>query len=427
MAENILIRVFDPKLNFLGEISDYDSLIYTRKWFTYSDFQLTLSYIHPRLIQNNIIMLDSDPYCNGIIKYVQYDEDKKTVTVKGYSLLWLLSQRITKPPAGQAAHIITGTEEEIMRALVESNAVNSPDAQRRIPLLVLGDLHGYGSKTTYQSRYQVLSEEVKALAQASLLGPGIRLELETGHLIFDVRQGVDRTVQQSRNPVMVFRPDHGNIDSRVYTLDDSGTKNCAYTAGQGDGADRIVVVVGDELSGTDRREVFVDARDIEDNTLLPERGRTKLAAMQRAESYESSVDTSGYRGKWDLGDIVTVLDPDMGLTINKQVVEIEVVEDNKRGREIVPTFGIPQKSLVEAVSNFSSSGSSGGGGNRGTYIYTQTTPISTWTITHNLGQLPSVTVVDSSGSVVIGDTAYIDRNTIQISFSAAFAGMAYLN
>ena len=50
-----------------------------------------------------------------------------------------------------------------------------------------------------------------------------------------------------------------------------------------------------------------------------------------------------------------------------------------------------------------------------------------WKIKHNLNKYCSVSVVDSAGNVVVGDVNYIDKGNIEISFSAAFAGKAYLN
>lgn len=61
------------------------------------------------------------------------------------------------------------------------------------------------------------------------------------------------------------------------------------------------------------------------------------------------------------------------------------------------------------------------------YVHDQGVPDTNWAIQHNLGRFPSVTVVDSTGSEVEGDTNFIDANAIQITFSAAFAGKAYIN
>lgn len=50
-----------------------------------------------------------------------------------------------------------------------------------------------------------------------------------------------------------------------------------------------------------------------------------------------------------------------------------------------------------------------------------------WTVAHNLGKRPAVTVVDSAGTVVIGEVDYLDDNTVRLTFCAAFSGTAYFN
>jgi len=60
------------------------------------------------------------------------------------------------------------------------------------------------------------------------------------------------------------------------------------------------------------------------------------------------------------------------------------------------------------------------------HVHTQLAPASTWTINHTLEGKPSITVVDSSDTVVIGDVTYIDDTQIVVSFSGAFSGYAYL-
>ena len=63
----------------------------------------------------------------------------------------------------------------------------------------------------------------------------------------------------------------------------------------------------------------------------------------------------------------------------------------------------------------------------GSYIHTQSASSSTWTINHNLGFYPAVSVVDSGENVVIGDVTYISTNTLSVSFNASFGGKAYLS
>ena len=66
-------------------------------------------------------------------------------------------------------------------------------------------------------------------------------------------------------------------------------------------------------------------------------------------------------------------------------------------------------------------------GNDKHYQHTQTIPASTWTVTHNLGKLPAITVMDSSGNVVEGDYENININQTILTFSGAFSGIAVFN
>lgn len=61
------------------------------------------------------------------------------------------------------------------------------------------------------------------------------------------------------------------------------------------------------------------------------------------------------------------------------------------------------------------------------HVHTQNTPSNSWTIDHNLGFFPNVTVVDSGETQVEGSVIYNNINRVTIEFSTAFAGKAYLS
>ena len=67
-----------------------------------------------------------------------------------------------------------------------------------------------------------------------------------------------------------------------------------------------------------------------------------------------------------------------------------------------------------------------------TFVFTQGVPATVWNpptgiINHNMGKFPSITVIDTANTVVTGEYTYIDNNNVTLTFSAAFAGKAYLN
>lgn len=60
------------------------------------------------------------------------------------------------------------------------------------------------------------------------------------------------------------------------------------------------------------------------------------------------------------------------------------------------------------------------------YIHNQSSPSTSWSITHPLGGRPSVTVVDTAGTVVIGEVTYNSNTQVTVTFTSAFSGFAYL-
>lgn len=67
------------------------------------------------------------------------------------------------------------------------------------------------------------------------------------------------------------------------------------------------------------------------------------------------------------------------------------------------------------------------GASGGFFTFTQASPASTWIITHNLGYRPNISVVDSAGSQVEGETVWTSTSSLTITFSGAFSGVAYLS
>lgn len=60
-------------------------------------------------------------------------------------------------------------------------------------------------------------------------------------------------------------------------------------------------------------------------------------------------------------------------------------------------------------------------------LFFQPEALEVWTIPHNLGFMPNVTTVDSSGRAVRGAVQYLDLNTVQVTFSSPFTGAAFLS
>lgn len=65
-------------------------------------------------------------------------------------------------------------------------------------------------------------------------------------------------------------------------------------------------------------------------------------------------------------------------------------------------------------------------GNTRRHVHNQADPQSIWTAVHPLGGKPSVMIVDTADTVVVGDVIYVSNTELRIEFTAPFAGYAYL-
>lgn len=71
--------------------------------------------------------------------------------------------------------------------------------------------------------------------------------------------------------------------------------------------------------------------------------------------------------------------------------------------------------------------------NKKQYVHNQSNASTTWTIAHNLGKFPSVSIKFSSSDNVytnvgaLGGVTYTDENNLTITLAAAESGYAYLN
>ena len=61
------------------------------------------------------------------------------------------------------------------------------------------------------------------------------------------------------------------------------------------------------------------------------------------------------------------------------------------------------------------------------YVHTQNSASATWTITHNLHFIPSITVVDSINEGVEGSYSYPNSTSVVLSFSIPISGRAFLS
>ena len=371
------IRVLSPALELLGEFDAYTSLQFSRLWQGVGDFEFHLvGELDERVLaQGNLVLLDADGTRAGIIRSVEQDDGEGgvTVTVRGQTLNGLAGQRTTLPLEGEANggyDVVPALEsagqtpdpvpaETILKTYAGRHLANPLDPKRKIPLLVLAPDQGRGMETVWMSRFEPLDEVLQAVGEYTDMGWGIHLDPDGGNLVFDVLPGVDRTDQQSENSAVVFALEFESVESLKYLRDVSGHRNLAYAGGAGEGADRTVLKVtnnAEEPEGLERFETFIDCGTLEivgsDTAMsLEEEGKHKLLDYPRTESLTATLPQGGsfqYRRHWDLGDLVTVLDRNLGVAADMRIAQVtERYEAGSYGVDI--TFGEAPKHLGRVI------------------------------------------------------------------------------
>lgn len=88
-----------------------------------------------------------------------------------------------------------------------------------------------------------LQETLEEIGEANQVAYGVRLNAQIPQMEFWTRQGVDRTVSQSENEPVFYSTELDDVLSSEYFYDSSSYRNIALVAGEGEGADRMLVTV----------------------------------------------------------------------------------------------------------------------------------------------------------------------------------------
>ena len=325
-------------------LDNFKSLIWTKRYYTYGDFELYVPAsedLSAALNSCPYIMRDDDESVM-VIENVQISTDVENgdyYTITGRSLESVLTRRIVW---AQTNLNVNDPAQAIYQLLAEN--VTEPEIEARTIVEFLVDETFEGSGTL---KMQITGTELAATITdiCKTFGLGWKVTRgDSGEMVFALYQ---------RGEVLVsFSPEFDNLISSQYYQNTESFKTVAVVAGEGEGTDRRRNVVNADSSATglDRREVYVDARDISSNNgeigddeymaLLATRGEQKLLDEHSAtHGFEGEVEpdsTYVYKRDYDLGNIVTVSNG-YGVTAKPRIIEIIECWDDT-GYRVIPTF-----------------------------------------------------------------------------------------
>lgn len=342
------IRIYNSDLDLLGIIENQTSLIWTRKYNESGDFELhaPITDENRKLLKLNNIIYKENSSEAGVIESLVMEESSlnNQITCKGRFLSSYMDRRIIKQTINY-----DGRVELIMRKMLSQDTIP-------LPRVVLGDLQGYTDEVTFQCTYKGLLNYMQKLAKSVNYGFRFRPNFNTKEIVFEVYKGIDRTMSQGVNNRVIFSEMYENLNNVIYNENNQTYKTKMYVGGEGEGADRTIVVVGDG-EGLELREGFYSATDVSSEDIstqeyiqaLEQRGREQLDANSLAKSFECETDANInfiYKVNYDLGDIVTVKKKSWCLTDDLRITAIQEIYENG-GMTVVPTLGTPLPETID--------------------------------------------------------------------------------
>lgn len=353
-----MLYIFDRGLDFQGIIEGHFSLRWIRRYSKCGEFELHcgLNDETLKLLKKGNIVWKKDDSEAGYISHRNLKQDaegKEILVVRGKFLTGYLNQRII-----WGTETLKTTSELGMRQLIDKNCINPTNIDRKIELLLLGELKDFPDLLNYQVSYKNLLDEIESIATTNEVGIRTLIDVRNKQMIFDFYKGLYRIAGQNLNAPAIFSKEFENVLEQEFVDSSINYKNLVLIAGEGEGILRQLATVG-QGTGLDRHELYVDARDLQQGSLtIPEyaallesRGQSKLSEYTDIQTFDSKINLNSnlkYKEDFDLGDIVTCVSKKWSVIINTRITEIEEVYDSN-GKQINVVFGNNIPTLIDKL------------------------------------------------------------------------------
>lgn len=347
------LTILDTNLEAISIVDTYESFIWTDRYHEYGDFELYTSisdYILSNARQDYYIQ-NRDSEHVMIIEKLLINSDTENgnhITVTGRSLESILNRRIIW---GQKT--LSGNLQNGIKELLDDCIINPSDVDRKIDNFTFEYSDDPAvTELTIQAQYtgDNLYDVIQKICSEYDIGFKVTLN-DNKQFVFKLYAGADRSYDQVVNPYVIFSHNFDNIINSNYIESKSALKNVALVGGEGEGSYRKYTTVGAGI-GINRRELFVDARDMSSDVgdgislandeyyaQLQQRGKEKLAENTDITSFEGQVETTlmfKYGEDFFNGDIVQIAD-EYGHETRARILEI-VISENEEGSSVYPTF-----------------------------------------------------------------------------------------
>jgi hypothetical protein len=336
------LLIFDSSNRSMkGIVESYEYLNWNRKYSRCGSFELKAiaNSVNVELLTIGSLVWKNDDNEAGIIEFLEFNQgETEFITVSGRFLTSLLSRRIV-----WGTETLNGDISDCIATLLDHHLLNPAMQNRKIPRTYFSH-EQLGIPVNTQISYENLMTAVCDICENADIGIRITFVASSGVFNIELYRGLESQA--------VFSKEYENLIEQVYTTSVAEYSNVALVNGF-----TAMTIVGSE-SGTDRREIFVDAQDLKvedfpdtyDQALLF-RGNSKLAENAVIKAFDVTVNQYGnlkYKTDFDVGSLIKAQSKKWNIAMTARITGVSETYD-KTGMSLDLTFGKPLLTLAERI------------------------------------------------------------------------------
>lgn len=340
------LYIYNSDRELTGIVESFEYLRWTRRYSQCGSFELRAIATpeNTTLLQEGNFVWKNDDEEAGIIEHLEMVQaEQEIITASGRFATSFLSRRIV-----WQTEVLSGDLSTCVEQLLNNNLISPTDTARQIDGIVFS-APNLGVPVSTQISYRGLMDVITELCGASEIG--IKTVFTPATHLFTV------TMYKGTDSQAVFSKEYENLTEQSYTESATDYANTALIGGEGEGEGRTFAAITSG-SGETRREIFVDAKDLQAadfgtgyTDALIFRGQSKLSEQGIRYSFDTSVNPHGnltYKTDFDLGQTVKVISKAWGVSMTTRIAEIEETYDAD-GLSISVVFGKAELTIAQKI------------------------------------------------------------------------------
>lgn len=373
----LIINVYDTDLVWKAQIDSVESLTHRTSWHEMPNSEMRISKAAQGIDElqiGRILVVNNQRDKTLIIEEMTTTLTDQYWTFTLLPLKAMLNYRICHPT--DAGTFTARKQSEVMMIIPFNNLVSQTrDPDRKFMdttntknMFGVTDLKLYGDTIDFTVDWKTgyMGDAVVSIAkmyQAGKFPVGWNIYISSAWDSFhmDTYNGINKTINQTIVPPVVFSEEYGNIKEANYIYSIKDWRNVAYMNWT-NGTTPTNTPVGNTTHGATRnflrKEIIIDSSK-KTSTEVVNEGRSELNKRPHVESFTAEIinntsTMSTYGIDWLLGDIVTIqtrsLKKNQIISVDAQITEIEEIYANGE-YTINATFGEGKLSFIQLIKN----------------------------------------------------------------------------